>query len=69
VRDDKIHLVLSVPAKPFLHLIDVLDTSIYPIVVGRGKPFLREGQNVNLRLVTTKSFSKAIVKLTYEPQP
>jgi dihydrofolate reductase len=50
------------------HLIDVLDISIYPIVVGNGKPFLREGQNVNLRLVTTKSFSKGIVKLTYEPQ-
>ena len=50
------------------HLIDVLDISIYPIVVGRGKPFLRVGQNANLRLVTTKSFSKGIVKLTYEPQ-
>jgi dihydrofolate reductase len=50
------------------HLIDVLDISIYPIVVGRGKPFLRDGQNANLRLVTTKSFSKGIVKLTYEPQ-
>jgi hypothetical protein len=36
--------------------------------VGRGKPFLRDGQNANLRLVTTKSFSKGIVKLTYEPQ-
>jgi hypothetical protein len=42
--------------------------SIYPIAVGRGKPFLREGQNANLRLVTTKSFSKGIVKLTYEPR-
>jgi dihydrofolate reductase len=50
------------------HLIDVLDISIYPIVVGRGKPFLRDGQNADLRLVTTKSFSKGIVKLTYEPQ-
>jgi dihydrofolate reductase len=50
------------------HLIDVLDISIYPIVVGRGKPFLRDGQNGDLRLVTTKSFSKGIVKLTYEPR-
>jgi dihydrofolate reductase len=50
------------------HLIDVLDISIYPIVVGRGKTFLRDGQNADLRLVTTKSFSKGIVKLTYEPQ-
>lgn len=50
------------------NLLDVLDISIYPIVAGRGKPFLREGQNANLRLITTKSFSKGIVKLTYEPQ-
>ena len=50
------------------NLLDVLDISIYPIVAGRGKLFLREGQNANLRLITTKSFSKGIVKLTYEPQ-
>ena len=50
------------------NLVDVLDISIYPIVAGRGKLFLRDGQNANLRLVTTKSFSKGIVKLTYEPQ-
>jgi dihydrofolate reductase len=50
------------------HLIDVLDISIYPIVVGSGKLFLREGQDASLKLVTTKSFSKGIVKLTYEPQ-
>jgi dihydrofolate reductase len=36
----------------------VIDISIYPVVVGRGKPFLREGQNANLKLVRTKSFSK-----------
>ena len=50
------------------HLLDVIDVSIYPVVAGRGKPFLREGQNANLRLVTTKTFSKGIVKVTYEPQ-
>ncbi|MGH3340600.1 MAG: dihydrofolate reductase family protein [Propionibacteriaceae bacterium] len=50
------------------HLLDVLDISIYPVLAGRGKPFLRDGQNANLRLVTTKSFSKGIVKLTYAPQ-
>ena len=47
--------------------IDVLDISIYPIIAERGKPFLCEGQKANLRLVTTKSFSKGIVELTYEP--
>ncbi|MEO8972370.1 MAG: dihydrofolate reductase family protein [Ktedonobacteraceae bacterium] len=50
------------------HLLDVLDLSIYPLVVGQGKQFFREDENAKLRLVTTKSFSKGIVKLTYEPQ-
>jgi hypothetical protein len=36
--------------------------------VGQGKQFFREGEYARLRLVTTKSFSKGIVKLTYEPQ-
>jgi dihydrofolate reductase len=48
-------------------LIDVLDLSILPVIVGHGKPFFREGQAVKLKLAATKSFSK-IVKLTYEPQ-
>lgn len=50
------------------HLLDVLDLSIHPLVVGRGKQFFREGENATLRLVATKSFSRGIVKLTYEPQ-
>jgi dihydrofolate reductase len=50
------------------HLLDVLDLSIYPLVVGQGKQFFRDGEYARLRLVTTKSFSKGIVKLTYEPQ-
>ena len=49
------------------HLLDAIDISIHPLLVGRGKPFLREGQAVKLKLAATKSFSK-IVKLTYEPQ-
>jgi dihydrofolate reductase len=48
-------------------LIDVLDLSILPIIVGHGKPFFREGQAVKLKLAATKSFSN-IIKLTYEPQ-
>jgi dihydrofolate reductase len=49
------------------HLIDQIDLSIHPIIVGHGKQFFREGQAVKLRLTATKCFSK-IVKLTYEPQ-
>jgi len=50
------------------NLLDVLDLSIHPLIVGRGKQFFRQGENAKLRLVATKSFSKGIVKLTYEPQ-
>jgi dihydrofolate reductase len=48
-------------------LLDVLDLAILPVLVGHGKPFLREGQAAKLKLASTKVFSK-IVKLTYEPQ-
>ncbi len=48
-------------------LLDVLDLAIYPVLVGHGRPFSREGQAVKLKLAATKSFSK-IVKVTYEPQ-
>ena len=50
------------------HLLDVLDLSIHPLVVGQGKQFFREDEKATLRLVAAKSFSKGIVKLTYEPQ-
>ena len=50
------------------HLLDVLDLSIHPLVVGQGKQFFREGEKATLRLVVAKNFSKGIVKLTYEPQ-
>ena len=50
------------------HLLDVLDLSIYPLVLGQGKQLFRQGETAALRLVTAKSFSKGIVKLTYEPQ-
>lgn len=48
-------------------LLDVLELSIYPELVGRGRPFLRQGQTAKLKLAATKTFSN-IVKLTYEPQ-
>ena len=48
-------------------LLDVLDLSIHPVVVGRGRLFFREGEYAKLKLLATKSYSK-IVKLTYEPQ-
>jgi dihydrofolate reductase len=49
-------------------LIDVLELSIYPELLGRGRPFLRDGQAVKLKLTATKSFANN-VKLIYEPRP
>lgn len=50
------------------HLLDVLDLSIHPLFLGQGKPIFRQGETATLRFVAAKSFSKGIVKLTYEPQ-
>ena len=41
------------------HLLDVLDISIHPLVVGHGKLFFRESENAKLRLVATKLFERA----------
>ena len=49
-------------------LLDVIDLSIHPLVLGQGRSFFCEGENTRLRLIAAKSFSKGIVKLTYEPQ-
>ncbi|GHO61774.1 pyrimidine reductase [Ktedonobacter sp. SOSP1-52] len=50
------------------HLLDALGLSIFPFVLGQGKQLFRQGETATLRLVATKSFSKGIIKLTYEPQ-
>jgi dihydrofolate reductase len=50
------------------HLLDALSLSIFPLVLGQGKQLFRQGDTATLKLVATKSFSKGIVKLTYEPQ-
>jgi dihydrofolate reductase len=50
------------------HLLDVLDLSIHPLVIGQGKQFFREGEKAKLSFIAAKTFSKGIVKLTYEPQ-
>lgn len=50
------------------HLLDSLDLSIHPLVLGQGEHFFQQGETAVLKLVATKSFSKGIVNLTYEPQ-
>jgi dihydrofolate reductase len=46
-------------------LVDLIDLSIHPLLVGHGGLLTRDGLNVSLRLLSTKSFSQ-IVKLTYQ---
>jgi dihydrofolate reductase len=48
-------------------LLDVLDISVHPLIVGSGDLFFRPGQAVDMKLATVKAFTQ-IVKLTYEPQ-
>jgi dihydrofolate reductase len=49
-------------------LIDVFQIALYPVILGHGRRFFREGQNGKLRLIATKTYSKGGVRLTYEPQ-
>ena len=46
-------------------LTDVIDLTIHPLLIGRGRQFFREHQDVRLRLAAARTFSE-IVKLTYE---
>jgi dihydrofolate reductase len=48
-------------------LLDTLSLSIFPLVLGQGRLLFRQGETATLKLIATKSFSKGIVKLTYQP--
>jgi dihydrofolate reductase len=48
-------------------LVDLIDLSIHPVLVGSGGLLFREGLNASLRLASAKSFSQ-IVKLTFQVQ-
>jgi dihydrofolate reductase len=50
------------------HLLDALNLSIFPLVLGQGKLLFRQDETATLKLVATRSFPKGVVKLTYEPQ-
>lgn len=49
-------------------LIDVFQIAVYPVIVGQGRRFFREGHSAKLRLIAAKTYSKGGVKLTYEPE-
>lgn len=46
-------------------LVDLIDLSIHPLLVGQGGLLLRDGLGASLRLTSAKSFGQ-IVKLTYQ---
>ena len=49
-------------------LLDVIDLSIHPMLLGEGRGLFRQGEKATFKFIAAKSFSKGIVKLTYEPQ-
>jgi dihydrofolate reductase len=50
------------------HLVDALTLSIFPFVTGQGKQIFRQDDPPALKHVATKSFSRGLLKLTYELQ-
>ncbi len=49
------------------HLLDELQVSIHPVLVGRGMLLFREGEAATLKLVATKTLRIGIVVLSYQP--
>jgi dihydrofolate reductase len=49
-----------------LGLVDQLNLLIYPVVLGKGKPFFRAGCQASLKLLETRSFSSGVVLLRYQ---
>jgi dihydrofolate reductase len=51
-----------------LGLIDEYQFMINPVILGKGKPLFKDIKDrINLKLVKTKTFSKGIVLLQYQP--
>lgn len=49
------------------HLLDELNLSVHPLLVGGGKLLFREGEKSTLKLVGTKTRGNGVVVLTYQP--
>ena len=48
-------------------LVDEYRLMLFPMTVGRGKRLFGEGDQKNLKLVGTETFSSGVVVLTYQP--
>jgi dihydrofolate reductase len=49
------------------HLLDELQFSIHPVLVGRGMLLFREGETATLKLVATKTLGTGVVVLSFQP--
>ena len=51
------------------NLVDQYNMLIYPVVVGKGKHFFKEGASANLKVVDTKTFGSGVTAIIYRPAP
>lgn len=49
------------------NLIDEYRLMVFPVVLGRGKRFFKDGSDTSLTLVDTKTTSSGVAMLTYQP--
>jgi dihydrofolate reductase len=49
------------------NLVDEYHILVYPLVLGSGKHFFKDGTTAKLKLVDSKTFKTGVVVLTYQP--
>ena len=50
-------------------LVDQYNLLVYPVVVGSGKRFFKDGATANLKLADTRTFGSGVIALIYQPAP